>query len=207
MSETDWRIKGDYFETCSCDYLCPCIYTNMTAMPTDGVCKVAIVMDVREGHYGDVRLDGVAFVTAAMVEGPMADGGWTAGLIVDDKASCAQVEAIGRICSGEEGGPMALMAPLIDSFAGIERAPIAIERRAMGFSITAGALLRHGAEGVPSLPDPARPIHIDDTGHPANKRLALARGTHGHLHAFGIDWDDATGGHNGHFAPFDWRPH
>ena len=185
MSGIDWRIKGDYFETCSCDYLCPCIFTNMTAMPTDGVCKVAIVMDIAEGHYGEVDLGGVAFVTAAMVEGPMGDGGWTVGLIIDERATDAQVEALGRICSGDEGR---------------------IERRAMWFSITAGDLLSHGAEGFPSLPDPEQPIYIDNTGHPANKRLALAKGTHSRLQAFGIDWDDAAGGHNGHFAPFDWRP-
>ena len=194
MSGADWHIKGDYFETCNCDYLCPCIFTNMTAMPTDGICKVAIVLDIAEGHYGDVQLGGVTFVTAAMVAGPMGDGNWTVGLIIDDEASDAQVDAIGRICSGDEGGPMALMAPLIGTFAGIERAPIEIERRKMGFSITAGDLLSHGAEGVPSVPDPSETIMIDNTAHPANKRLHLARGTHSHLHAFGIDWDDAAGG-------------
>ena len=62
-----------------------------------------------------------------------------------------------------------------------------IERKKMGFSITAGDLLRHGADGYPSLPDPEQPIYLDNTGHPANKRLALAKGTHSHLHAFGID--------------------
>ena len=76
----------------------------------------------------------------------------------------------------------------------------------MGFSITAGDLLRHGADGVPSLPDPSETIMIDNTGHPANKRLHLAIGTHSHLNVFGIDWNDAAGGHNGHYAPFDWRP-
>jgi len=29
MAETAWHVHGDYFESCSCDYLCPCIYTNM----------------------------------------------------------------------------------------------------------------------------------------------------------------------------------
>ena len=153
-----------------------------------------------------VDLGGVTFVTAAKVDGPMGDGNWTVGLIIDEGASDSQVEAIGRICSGDEGGPMALMAPLIGTFAGVERAPIAIERRPMGFSISAGDLLSHGAEGVASAGDPSQTIVIDNTAHPANKRLHLARGTHSHLHAFGIDWDDAVGGHNGHYAPFDWRP-
>ncbi len=42
--------------------------------------------------------------------------------------------------------------------------------------------------------------------HPANARVALARATDSHLHAFGLNWDDTSGKNNGHFAPFDWRP-
>lgn len=206
MADTSWSISGDYFETCNCDFLCPCIYTNMTAEPTHGTCKVAIVHRINKGYFDDVELDGVAFVVAAMVDGPMANGNWTIGLIVDDKASDAQVDAIGKICSGELGGPMELMAGLVGTFAGVARASIEIDQQAMSFSVKAGDMLDHAAEAVPSLPDPEQPIYIDNTGHPANKRLALAKGTHSHLHAFGIDWDDAEGGHNGHFAPFSWSP-
>ncbi len=28
MSDTEWRLKGDYFETCNCDYLCLCQETE-----------------------------------------------------------------------------------------------------------------------------------------------------------------------------------
>jgi hypothetical protein len=41
--------------------------------------------------------------------------------------------------------------------------------------------------------------------HPASARLALAKATASHLHAFGLDWDDTSGNNNGHFAPFNWR--
>ena len=33
---------------------------------------------------------------------------------------------------------------------------------------------------------------------------ALAKASRGHMHAFGIDWDDTGGKNNGHFAPFSW---
>jgi hypothetical protein len=46
---------------------------------------------------------------------------------------------------------------------------------------------------------------IDNTLHPANPRLALAKSTGSHVHAFGLDWDDTSGRNNGHFAPFSWR--
>jgi hypothetical protein len=35
-------------------------------------------------------------------------------------------------------------------------------------------------------------------------KLALAKATNSSFHAFGIDWDDASGTRNGHFAPFAW---
>ena len=48
------------------------------------------------------------------------------------------------------------------------------------------------------------PIYFDNVGHPAATRLALAKASRSHMHAFGIDWDDTSGKNNGHFAPFSW---
>ncbi len=46
---------------------------------------------------------------------------------------------------------------------------------------------------------------IAAAGFIVNSRLALAKATGSHLHAFGIAWDDASGRNNGHFAAFDWK--
>lgn len=206
MTDKNWRVTGDYYETCNCDYLCPCIYTDMTAQPTHDVCKVAMTFHINKGHFGDVTLDGVSFVVAGEVDGPMAGGNWTVGLIIDESATDEQTEAIGQICSGTVGGPMETMSALVGNFAGITRAPINIETREMGFAITAGEYLTHEAEGVPRFHQPAVPFYLENTAHPANSRLALAKGISSTLKAFGIDWDDKAGGHNGHYAPFDWHP-
>lgn len=202
---TDWQIRGDYFETCNCDYICPCIITNMMAEPTHHTCKAAIAMRINDGHFGDLSLNGVAFVVMAMVDGPMADGNWTVGLIIDDGASDEQVAAIGAICSGDAGGPMEQASALVGSFAGIERAKIEIDEPHMAFSLKAGDLLSNGAELVPTAFDPDQPLYIDNTAHPANKRLALGKATHTTMNVFGIEWDNPDGGNNGHMAPFDWQ--
>lgn len=204
MAETDWRLEGDYFETCNCDYLCPCITSFMQAPPTTGECKVAIAFQINKGHYGELSLDGVAFVVAAYTPGPMADGDWTVGLIIDDGASGKQVEAIGAIASGGAGGPMAPLAGLIGTFAGIETRPIKFEQDGMRWSISIPDMLEQSCEGVPGALDPAVPVYIENVAHPANSKLALAKATGSHLHAFGIDWDDDSGNNNGHFAPFSW---
>lgn len=204
MARTNWRIAGDYFETCNCDYLCPCIYTNMQAHPTHDTCIAALALRVNDGIFADIDLNGVTFIIAISVEGPMETGNWTVGLIIDEKASDAQVDAVSKICSGDVGGPMELAAALVGNFAGIERANIEINKQAMSFSVAAGALFENAAVGMANADDPNVPIFIDNTAHPANKRLALATGTKSHMHVFGIDWDDDEGGHNGHFAPFEW---
>ncbi len=52
--------------------------------------------------------------------------------------------------------------------------------------------------------EPDEPIYFDNVGHPAARRLALAKASRGHMHGFGINWDDTSGRNNGHFAPFAW---
>jgi hypothetical protein len=204
MAKTKWALKGDYFETCSCDYLCPCIFTRMEAMPTGGECKVSMVFQIKKGSYGKLALDGLTFAVLGQVSGPMGNGNWRVGLIIDDRATGKQADAIGTICSGTVGGPMAMMAPLVGEFAGTMRGRFTLEKKKMSFSISVPGVLEQRAVAVESLPVPGKPIYIDNAGHPANTRLALARGTHSRLHAFGIDWDDPKGGHNAHFAPFNW---
>jgi hypothetical protein len=205
MSDTEWRLSGDYFETCNCDFLCPCPTSNLTAQPTKGGCDAALVFQVNQGSYGEVTLDGVTFVAIVRTPGPMADGDWTVGLIVDDGASAEQRDAVAAICSGEVGGPMARTAPLVSNFAGVESAAIRIEGSGLSRSIKVGELLDQAVEGVAGAMRPDEPIYLDNVGHPANTRLGLAKATRSHVHAFGIDWDDTSGTNNAHLAPFDWQ--
>jgi hypothetical protein len=91
---SNWQIKGLYFETCNCDYICPCIASNLTAKPTEGDCKAALVFDIAHGEKNGVGLGGVAFIVLMHSPGPMADGNITVGLIVDEGASKEQVEQV-----------------------------------------------------------------------------------------------------------------
>lgn len=200
----NWRIEGQYFETCNCRFICPCISSNLTATPTEGDCKAAITMRIDKGQKDGVVLDGLAFIVLLYAPKAMIEGNMTVGLIIDERATDKQVEAIGAIASGSAGGPMAALAPLVGRMAGIEKRPIRIEQSDMKYAVTAGELIDQSLEGVPSLTRPGEPIYIDNTCHPANTKLALAKAHHSRFHAFGIDWDDASGTRNGHFAPFTW---
>jgi len=57
----DWALKGDHAEACCCNAACPC---NFGSPPTRGYCEGNALLEIKEGHYGDVHLDGIAVVLA-----------------------------------------------------------------------------------------------------------------------------------------------
>lgn len=205
MAGTSWQISGDYFETCSCDYVCPCVPTNLAGRPSKGHCYFAMALHIDRGRHGDVILDGLNFAVLGYTPGVMAEGNWSVGLVVDERATPDQRQAITSIASGQAGGPMAALGPLIGTFLGAEFKPIRYEKDGLKRSVSVAGVLDQAVEGTASPTKPGEPLVIDNTLHPANARLALARAARSHLHALGLDWDDTSGQNNGHFAPFAWQ--
>lgn len=205
MTNPNWQISGDYFETCNCDYLCPCITSNIADPPTKGFCDFAMVYHIEQGHYDDVTLDGLNLALIGHTPDVMGNGDWSVGLITDERATPEQQQALGAITSGQAGGPLAALAGLIGNFLGVESGPIQFEKSDMSRSVSIPGVLDQAVEGVAGAANPDEPLYVDNTLHPANSRLALAKAVRSHLHAFGIDWDDDGGQNNGHFAPFSWQ--
>jgi len=199
-----WRVEGQYMETCDCSYLCPCISSNLAARPTEGDCKVAIAMRIDRGEKDGLKLDGLSFIVLIHSPKAMGEGNMTVGLIVDERATDQQAEAIGAIATGAAGGPMAALGPLVGRIAGVEKRPISFEVDGLKRSVKAGDLIDQACEGVPGPVRAGEPIHLENTCHPVNSTIALAKATRSRMHAFGINWDDASGTRNGHFAPFAW---
>jgi hypothetical protein len=203
MANATWNINGEYFEACSCDFVCPCPTSGLAARPTKGFCDAGLVFRIDRGSYGKTTLDGLSFAVLLHTPGPMIDGNWTVGVILDERATAEQRDAITTIASGQGGGPMAAVGPLVGTFAGAEAKPIRIERNGMRRSVSIPGVLDIAIEGVGGA-NQNEPIYFDNVGHPAATRLALAKASRGHMHAFGINWDDTSGNNNGHFAPFAW---
>jgi hypothetical protein len=204
MANLSWQISGEYFEACSCDSVCPCPTSGLAARPTKGSCDVGLIFHVERGRYGSTTLDGLNFAVLAHTPGPMIQGNWTVGLVLDERASAQQREALTTIASGQGGGPMAALGPLIGTFAGTEAKPIRIESSGMRRSVSIPGMLDLAVDGIPGA-NQGEPIYFDNVGHPAASRLALAKASRSHLHGFGINWDDTSGRNNGHFAPFSWK--
>ncbi len=201
-----WSIEGQYMETCNCDFVCPCITSNLAATPTEGDCKAAVAMRIDKGEKDGVKLDGLAFIVVMHSPKAMGEGNITVGLIIDERATDPQVEAISAIASGAAGGPMAALGPLVGRMAGVERRPISFEADGAGmkFAVKAGELIDQACEGVASVARPGEPLYIDNVAHPVNSRLGLAKATRSNFDVFGMKWKDSSGSRNGHFAPFSW---
>ena len=206
MAAPGWKLSGKYYETCSCDFVCPCVLHQMAAEPSKGSCTFAMAYRIERGQYNDVSLDGLGFLVLGRTPEAMNKGNWSVGIVVDERASAAQRDAIATIASGAAGGPMAALSGLIGNFLGIESAPIRFTHEGVGWSIDAGKLVDMAAEGAMGMnPEVAEPIHLDNTGHPAASRFALAHTRRSHVHALGMDWDDVSGRNNGQYAPFSWQ--
>jgi hypothetical protein len=165
-----------------------------------------MAFQVDRGNYGAVSVDGLGFIVLGFTPEAMGKGNWSVGLIADERASIEQREAITAIASGAAGGPMAALSGLIGNFLGVESAPIRFERRGAKWSVNASRFVDMAAEGAMGLnPAATEPLHLDNTGHPAANRFALAHPSKSHVHALNLSWDDVTGKNNGQYAPFSWQ--
>ena len=206
MATPSWQAKGQYYETCSCDFVCPCLPGKMAAKPTKGSCTFAMSFQIERGKYGAVVLDGLGFIILGLTPEEMGKGNWSVGVIADERASAEQRDAIAAIASGSSGGPMAALSALVGKFLGVESAPIRFERSGPQWSVTAGKFVDMAAQGAFGVnPDAKEPLHLDNTGHPAADRFALANAVKSHVDALGLSWHDTSGKNNGQYAPFSWK--
>jgi len=205
MPRQNWTMRGQYMESCNCDYLCPCIYTNPQAPVTHTHCIAALVFRIDDGICGETRLDGMKFALVIRSGKVMADGDWVFAGIVDAGADETQRPILASIISGEAGGPPAIIREnLVSDFRGVQFETIEFKLDGLRRAVAIPGMLAFEIEGVASRNRSAEPFNLDNTAHPAGRRLALARSKETHLHGFGLDLDLVGKGNNGHFAPFSW---
>jgi hypothetical protein len=205
VPEQSWSLRGEYMESCNCDYLCPCIYTNPQGPATQDHCTAAMVFRIDDGAADGIRLDGLKFALVIRAGRVMADGNWSFGVIVDDAADPAQRDRLAAIAGGERGGPPGLIRQnLVGDFRGVAAAPIEFQMEGHSRRVTIPGQLSFAIDGVLSRNRSGEPLYIDNAGHPAGRRLALAQARELHVGAFGIGLDLSGRGNNGHFAPFSW---
>ena len=106
----EWSGKGDLFEGCSCNLLCPC-HVSFRQPATNDFCDTIWAVSFDEGTYGDVDLAGQKVAILLHCPGAlMVDGDWTIALLVDDQSSPSEEDALRGIFNGKNGGPWEIIS-------------------------------------------------------------------------------------------------
>lgn len=196
-----WSLSGVYYENCSCDAICPCTWSNLAHRATRDYCRFAMAFEVDAGDVDGVDLSGRTFAVIGDAPAQMGEGNWRLGVFVDDGASEDQVGKLGEVLSGERGGPLALLAPLIGEFLGIEQAPISIERDGDRHHVRVGNAVDYSGERV--TVESGEPVTLTNiVAHPAGPAMGIAPVSESAVSAFGIEYGgtDLSGFSN----PFGW---
>lgn len=188
-----WSIKGAYVETCSCEVICPC-YASFDQGATYDFCRVTLVFDVREGDVDGTDVGGLSVVAIADTPKVMTEGNWRLGLFVDERATDEQMKKLVDVFSGQLGGPMAGLIPLVGEVLGVERAQIEVEHDGLRHSVRVGDAIDFEIEDiVPFGVETGEPVRMNGMFHPAGSDLTIAEATRSRINAFGIEYEGKTG--------------
>jgi hypothetical protein len=184
-----WNVSGTYFETCSCELMCPC---NMSFDhgATYDYCRVTLVFNVVEGEIEGTNVAGC--VVAAIADTPkvMTQGNWRLGIFVDEAATDEQADKLIGVFSGQKGGPMAGLAPLVGEVLGVQRVPIAISEEGLRHGVRIGDAIEFEIEDiVPFGIETGEPVRLVGMFHPVSSEFAAAEAKHSSIDAFGISYE------------------
>ena len=158
-AKTKWAIEADYYQTCNCDYGCPC---EFQAPPTKGFCDGIGAYKITKGHHGDVSLDGLGFAFGLHAPKAIHEGNLTVVLIFDERADEAQRESLLKITTGQEGGmPFEILVQLVGKLIDPIYAPFEFNNAGHNSSVKIGDIVSMAFE----------PIKNPVTGEPESSRV------------------------------------
>jgi hypothetical protein len=197
-----WRMQGTYFENCNCDMVCHCTTSGLTASGDYDRCHLALAFHVDSGDVDGVDVSGLT--VAVFVDAPpvMGEGNWRVGMLMDAAASQEQAEALGAVFSGQRGGPMEGLGPLIGEMLGLEVAPMEYADQGRRHSVRVGEAIQIEVEDfVSRLDTTGEGVKVSGVGFPADT-LAAGTATTSRVNVFGLQWSNE--GKNSFSAPFSW---
>jgi hypothetical protein len=188
-----WDLSGSYVETCSCELMCPC-NLSFSHGATYDFCRVTLVFNISDGTVEDTDVSGRKVALIADTPKVMTDGNWRVGVFIDDAASEAQFDKLLQVFSGQLGGPMAGLAPLIGEMLGVQRAAIEVEDDGLRHRVRIDDVIDFEIEDiVPFGVETGEPVRFAGMFHPAGSDLTMAEAKRSRINAFGIEYEGKTG--------------
>ena len=188
-----WNLRGSYIETCSCELMCPC-NLSFDHGATYDFCRVTLVFNVREGQVDGTDIAGRKVAIIGDTPKVMTEGSWRLGLFVDDQSTDEQFDKLVQVFSGQLGGPMAALAPLVGEMLGAERAAIEINDDGLRHSVRVGDGIDFEIQDVvPFGIETGEPVRFNGMFHPVGSDLTMAEAKRSRINAFGIEYEGKTG--------------
>ena len=186
MATVQWMVKGREFANCNCSYGCPCQFNDL---PTHGNCRAAVGFQIDQGHFGEVRLDGLRAVGLYAWPGAVHQGNGTMQLIIDERANAKQREALVKIMTGQETEEMATMWWVYAAMSPTKLEPLF---KSIEFEVDVGG--RRARLVVPGLLETVgEPIRNPVTGAEHRVRIDMPHGFEYRLAEIGSGSTKATG--------------
>jgi hypothetical protein len=188
-----WHLKGSYAETCSCDLMCACNFSFDHGATYD-FCRAALAFNISAGEIDGTDVSGLK--AAFVIDTPkvMTDGNWRLGVFIDDQASDEQAEKLTAVFTGQLGGPMEALGPLVGEMLGVERVPIEMVDDGVRHSVKVGdAIVFEIEDIVPFGVETGEPVRMTGMFHPVGSTLTAAEATRSKINAFGIEYEGKSG--------------
>jgi hypothetical protein len=185
--EPSWSIEAKMISADSCDVLCPC---PLGLVPTHGHCDFIALWQVENGHYGDVKLDGVKLgiagsFTQKVIGEPIKHT--SVAYYIDSGASADQKEALRKLFTGPSfaaQGQAAEVKEVAINFENLE----AFGQVGQKVSATVGELGKVEVTPIPGGTDPSKPLAVENQAEAGLKWTALGKATNSFYRSAGKDF-------------------
>src|SRR5260370_34866454 len=108
----------------------------------------------------------------------MTDGNWRLGVFIDEQGTDAQFDKLVQVFSGQLGGPMGALAPLVGEMLGVERAAIEVDDDGLLHRVRVGDVIDFEIKDIlPFGVATGEPIRISGICHPLASDLPIAEAT------------------------------
>jgi len=201
MSEP-WKIRGELVLSCNCDVFCPCVVSLGKHEPTHGVCHTWWGLRIDEGRAGDESLDGLNVAVVMDVPGPLAEGKWSVGLYIDERANERATEALTAILSGKAGGTTGWFSIMTAEFLGVKRVPIDIEKDGRGWRVKIPKIIDANMEPIVGADGEGRTT-VTNSKYWMAPDIVVCQGKRSRFRDWGRNWD--LTGRSGEYARIEWE--
>jgi hypothetical protein len=169
--------------------MCPC-NLSFDHGATYDFCRVCLVFSIREGEVEGTDIGNRTVALIADTPKVMTEGNWRLGVFIDDGATDEQFEKLVQVFSGQLGGPMAALAPLVGEMLGVERAAIEVVDEGLHHSVRIGDAVDFEIEDiVPFGIETGQPVRFNGMFHPVGPDLTMAEAKRSRIDAFGIQYE------------------